>query len=151
VRFWDTSAIVPLLVGEPSTPDVMAVADEDREMVVWWATQVECMSAIARMDREARLAPSGTTNAIERLDELIRAWQEVQPVDRIRRTANRLLRTHGLRAADAFQLSAAISASEEQPSSLRFVTLDARLAQAAEREGFKVVVPSTGEAWRPGQ
>jgi len=146
MRFWDTSAIVPLLVGERSTPGVLAEAERDPEIMVWWATQVECVSAIARMEREARLDTPGMANAIDRLDELVRAWQEVQPVDRIRQTAGRLLRMHGLRAADAFQLSAAISASEERPPSLTIVTLDDRLAQAAAREGFKVVVPANGAA-----
>jgi predicted nucleic acid-binding protein len=146
MRFWDTSAIVPLLVGEPSTPGVAAEAERDPEIMVWWATQVECVSAIARMEREARLDGPGTSDAIDRLHELVRAWQEVQPVDRIRQTATRLLRVHGLRAADAFQLSAAISASEERPASLTIVTLDDRLAQAAVREGFKVVVPANGAA-----
>ena len=146
MRFWDSSAIVPLLVGERSTPGVIAEAEQDREIIVWWATQAECVSAIARMEREARLDAPGTANAIDRLGELVHAWQEVQPVDRIRQTANRLLRVHGLRAADAFQLSAASSASEDRPSTLPLVTLDDRLARAAEREGFKVILPSRGAA-----
>ena len=146
MRFWDSSAIVPLLVGDPSTQGVMTAAEHDPEIIVWWATHVECVSAIARMEREARLDAPGTAKAIERLDELVRAWQEVQPVDRIRQTANRLLRTHGLRAADAFQLSAAISASEDRPTSLTIVTLDDRLARAGEREGFRVILPASGGA-----
>jgi hypothetical protein len=141
VRFWDTSAIVPLLVGEPSTLGVIEEAERDRDIIVWWATQVECVSAITRMEREARLDVPGMVNAIDRLDELVRAWQEVQPVDRIRQTATRLLRVHGLRAADAFQLGAAIAAAEDRPASLAMVTLDDRMATAAQREGFKVVLP----------
>jgi predicted nucleic acid-binding protein len=146
MRFWDTSAIVPLLVDESSTPAAVAEVKRDREIVVWWATLVECVSAVARMEREARLDGPATAQAIERLDVLTLAWQEVQPVDRIRQTANRLLRVHGLRAADALQLAAAIAAAEDQPSSLGVVTLDDRFAQAAEREGFKVIVPSIGAA-----
>ena len=146
MRFWDSSAIVPLLVGEPSTAAVTAEVELDPEIIVWWATEVECVSALARMEREATLESSGMTAAIERLDALARAWQEVQPVDRVRQTAYRLLRVHGLRAADALQLGAAISAAEDRPASLRLVTLDERLARAAEREGFKVVLPWIGSA-----
>jgi len=142
LRFWDSSAIVPLLVGERSTAAAMAEVERDPEMIVWWATEVECVSALARLERAADLPGPSMTVAMERLDALTRAWQEIQPVDRIRQTANRLLRVHGLRAADAFQLGAAISAAEDQPASLDFVTLDERLAKAAEREGFKVVLPS---------
>ena len=146
MRFWDSSAIVPLLVSEPGSSGAIAEVEQDGEIIVWWGTQVECVSAIARLEREERLDATGTVDAIERLDELARAWQEVQPVERIRQTANRILRVHGLRAADAFQVSAAISASEGRPASLPIVTLDDRLAQAAEREGFKVVIPSIESA-----
>jgi uncharacterized protein len=45
---------------------------------------------------------------------------------------------HPLGAGDALQLAAAITASEGDPSSLAFVTLDDRLAQAAAREGFPI-------------
>ena len=81
------------------------------------------------------------TDALERLDALAQAWQEVQPIARIRQTAIRLLRVHGLRAADALQLAAALTVAEDQPASLQLVTLDERLGQAAEREGLKVVNP----------
>jgi predicted nucleic acid-binding protein len=53
-----------------------------------------------------------------------------------------LLRVHPLRAADALQLAAAIIAADSEPRSLAFVTLDDRLARAAEREGFPVVEPA---------
>jgi predicted nucleic acid-binding protein len=83
-------------------------------------------------------------DALERLNALVQAWQEVQPIVRIRQTAIRLLRVHGLRAADALQLGAALAVAEDQPASLQVVTLDDRLGQAAEREGFRVVNPDRG-------
>jgi len=144
LRFWDSSAIVPLLVGERSSATAMFEVERDSEMIVWWATAVECVSALSRLEREGHLSGQGMTAAIERLDALTRAWQEVQPLDRIRQTATRILRVHGLRAADAFQLGAAIGAAEGRPASLDVVTFDERLAQAAQREGFTVVLPATG-------
>jgi uncharacterized protein len=142
VRFWDSSAIVPLLVEEASSPAVLAAYIRDPEVVVWWATEVECVSALARLEQEGRLTTPALSEALERLDELARAWHEVQPGERSRQVAIRLLRVHGLRAADAFQLAAAIVAAEDQPGSLPVVTLDGRLAGAAEREGFRVVDPA---------
>lgn len=44
-----------------------------------------------------------------------------------------------LRAADALQLAAALAAAENNPSALSIVTLDDRLAEAAEREGFPLM------------
>jgi predicted nucleic acid-binding protein len=141
VRFWDSSAIVPLLVAEWFSAEVMAEYESDPEAIVWWATEVECVSALARLEREGSLGGSAMVDALERLRGLAGAWQEVQPTARVRQTAIRLPRVHGLRGADALQLAAAIAAAEDHPASLPMVTMDGRLAQAAEREGFRVVSP----------
>jgi uncharacterized protein len=139
VRFWDASAVVPLLVAEPVTEDVLALLDEDAEMLVWWGTPVECTSALARRERESALAAGGVTAAAERLRTLSAAWEEILPADVVGSTAQRVLRVHPLRAADALQLAAAIVASEHDTQSLAFVCLDDRLGEAAAREGFPVV------------
>jgi uncharacterized protein len=138
VRFWDSSAIVPLTVTEASTDAMRAIAEEDPVMSVWWATEVECVCALARLEREGELSDTATTVALERLDVLAESWNEVQPVVAVRGAARRLLRVHTLRAADALQLAAAVVAAEGQPASLEIVTLDERLAAAARREGFTV-------------
>jgi predicted nucleic acid-binding protein len=138
LRFWDSSAIVPLLVAEANTDAVREIAEDDPVMLVWWATQVECISAIARLERQGDLTTEATQDALERLDALVEGWNEVQPVDAARRTARRLLRVHDLRAADALQLAGAVVASEGHAASLEIVTLDHRLAEAARREGFVI-------------
>jgi uncharacterized protein len=138
LRFWDSSAIIPLTVTEASTDAMRAIAEEDPVMCVWWGTEVECVSALARLDREGALTEGATTAALERLDLLAEGWNEVQPVAAVRSTARRLLRVHPLRGADALQLAAAVVAAEGQPASLGIVTLDERLAAAARREGFTV-------------
>jgi uncharacterized protein len=108
---------------------------------VWWGTEVECASAISRHERSGDVGVGTAIAALERLDELKAAWQEVLPHDAVRTVARRLVRVHDLRAGDAFQLSAAFHASEGTPSALVFVTRDRRLQRAAGREGFPVVVP----------
>jgi hypothetical protein len=141
VRFWDTSAIVPLLVAQPASPAVLAELETDPVLVVWWATEIECASAIARLERERTLDSREVVAATGRVAALAASWQEVQPVPRVRLIAARLLRVHPLRAADAFQLAAAIVAADDDPRSLPLITLDDRLADAADREGFPVIVP----------
>jgi predicted nucleic acid-binding protein len=142
VRYWDSSAVVALLVDELSSGAVRSAHDDDVVMATWWATDVECVSALARLERERRLDPEQLTEALDRLDELATGWLEVQPTQRVRRSAMRLLRVHALRAADALQLAAATTAAEDYAASLPFVTLDDRLALAAQREGFEVIRPS---------
>ena len=139
MRFWDSSAIVPLLVAEPSTRALVDEFVRDPELVVWWGTEVECVSALARLEREDLIAARAMGEALARLNGLALAWHEIQPAARTRQVAVRLLRTHNLRAADALQLAAAIVAAEDSPGSLPLVTQDGRLATAAEREGFRVL------------
>ena len=140
MRFWDASAIVPLLVAEAATGAALDLLDADPEMLVWWGTPVECTSALARREREGAHSTAGVTAAAERLRQLAAAWQEILPADPVRTIAQRLLRVHPLRAADALQLAAAVAASEHDAASLPFVCLDDRLGEAAAREGFPVVV-----------
>jgi predicted nucleic acid-binding protein len=138
MRFWDASAVMPLLVAEPSTERIQATALANPSMFVWWGTEIECASALARLERDGALDDTSATEAFARLRELADSWHEVEPTDRTRVLAVRLLRVHALRAADALQLAAAYVAAEELPSSLPFVTLDDRLAAAARKEGFVV-------------
>ena len=139
MRFWDASAIVPLLMTETTTRTVQALATEDPAMLVWWASEVECASALARLEREGGLSEPAVRQAFERLRQLAAGWHEVDPSDSIREAAVRFLRVHPLRAADALQLAAAFVAAERRPSSLEVVTLDDRLAAAARKEGFVVI------------
>jgi predicted nucleic acid-binding protein len=146
MKFWDASAIVPLLVTEETTKAVQSLAEKDSTMIVWWATEVECASALTRLDREASLDDTAVTAAFHRLRQLAQTWHEVDPSDPVREAAVRFLRVHPLRAADALQLAAAFIAAERRPSSLEIVTLDDRLAAAARKEGFVLIeVPSVGE------
>lgn len=115
-----------------------AVFERDGEVIAWWATPVECVSAATRLEREGRLDADGLDGVLRRLDGLADGWAEIEPSERVRSGARRLLRVHGLRAADALQLAAAHVAAEAHTASLPFVTLDRRLAEVARREGFSV-------------
>jgi uncharacterized protein len=141
MRFWDSSALVPLLVSEAASQGTTHEYERDPDIIAWWATDIECASALARLERDESLDGAAMSDALRRLDLLAAAWQEIQPGATVRRVAMRLLRVHPLRAADALQLAAAVVASENEPSTLPLVTLDERLAQAAEREGFAVTRP----------
>ena len=139
MKFWDASAIVPLLVAEASTRRLQSLATGDPAMLVWWGTPVECVSALARLEREGALDPRTAGLAFGRLARLGEGWHEIDPTDAVREAAARFLRVHPLRAADALQLAAAYLAAERRPPSLDLVTLDDRLAEAARKEGFVVI------------
>jgi predicted nucleic acid-binding protein len=138
VRFWDSSAVVPILVDEPMSMWMRELAEDGSGLAVWWATPVECISAIARRERSTELDPESAQVAASTLGGLSERWIEIPPVDRVRESARRIVATHELRAGDAFQLAAARVASKGKTDSLPFVTLNERLALAARREGFPV-------------
>lgn len=139
MKFWDASAIVPLLISERTSQHLRSLAASDPTMVVWWASQVECVSALVRREREGMLEARTLEIALRQLREFAEVWLEVEPSGLIRENAVRILRVHALRAADALQLAAAFAAAERRPPSLEMVTLDERLAGAARKEGFVVV------------
>lgn len=136
--FWDSSALVPLLVAEDRSAELTALLAEDKEMTMWWATPLECQSALHRRHRESALEASVLAGATERLRAIVEHADTVSPTDEVRRRAARLVSVHPLRAADALQLAAALIWCEEQPHGEGFVCLDARLRDAATREGFDV-------------
>jgi predicted nucleic acid-binding protein len=111
----------------------------DPTIVVWWGAAVECGSALARLERSGDEGAVTARTGFLRLEALTGAWTEVAPSEALRRVATRLVRSHGLRPADALHLAAAIEAGGRQPQSLDFVCLDQRLAAAAAREGFHVL------------
>ena len=141
MRFWDPSALVPIIVDETTADGVRTLLRSDPLVAVAWHSEVECASAIARLERTGAYSSDDADAAFRQLAEMQSSWTVVHPTDRLRTTATRLLRVHDLRAADALQLASAIAAAEGHPASLEFVSLDDRLNGAARREGFPLVVP----------
>jgi len=141
VRFWDTSALVSLVIAEKGSARSKVWLRQDSEVIVWTLTRVELLSALARRRREE---PESSAALLVARRDFLRAWEswsEVTAVDLTRLHAERLVEAHPLRAADALQLGAAWIAAEEDPGSLEFVTHDRNLANAAKREGFAVLGP----------
>ena len=129
----------------PSRPRrLQALAARDPDLLVWWGSEVECASALARLERAGALDARAAAQAFDRLKRLAQGWHEIEPSEIVRETAIRFLRVHPLRAADAQQLAAAFVAAERRPTSLEIVTLDERLADAAGKEGFALVEGAEG-------
>ena len=138
MNFWDSSALVPLLVTEATSDLRRTQYDADPWAVVWFGTLVEIESSLVRRRRDGQLPADVEHAAQKRLTEITKQWTEVLPTNEVRARAIRLLRVHQLRAADAFQLAAALIFCREQPQHLPFLTADQRLRDAASLEGFPV-------------
>lgn len=136
MKFWDTSAIVPLCVNEPTSVEVKALLADDPIVVVWWGTRLECVSAFMRQVREGNLSVAGERQARQVLHSLTQSWIEILPSEAVRSAAERLLAVHPLRAADALQLAAALQWRQRDATDYEFVAFDNRLREAADKERF---------------
>jgi len=138
MRFWDASSIIPLCLKEKSSKAVKSLMKTDDDIVVWWMTHIEYLSALSRRQRERALPSSDAGKARALLSALAAAWSEVQSTEMVRGRAERLLSIHPLRAADAMQFAAALVWAQETPSGFDFVCLDQNPREAALKEGFSI-------------
>ena len=139
MKFWDSSALLPLVVSEGHSPFVQALAGADPDMMVWWTSQVECASAVHRLRREEVLTPAAAALVLARLTIAFDAANTVLPGEAVAAKAFRVLAAHALRAADALQLAAALVWARDAPTGRDFVCLDDQLRTAAAVEGFRVL------------
>jgi len=139
VRFWDASAIVPILIHEPGHDQLADLLRRDWAVAVWWTTPLECASALSRAWRERRIDQAASDAAVARLAHARTRWVTVAPSEGVLELAIRLVRVHSLRAGDALQLAAALQWVDGVPGGRSLVTGDQRLAAAAKAEGFTVL------------
>lgn len=139
MNFWDSSALLPLFIQEETTRTILELKAGSREIVIWTLTPVEVVSAVSRSLRLGRLSAEDAEKAISYWQGFLSELYLVKNIEGVKWKAMRLLRLHSLRAADACQLGAALLACEDNTRGQTFFTLDAKLAQAASKEGFRVL------------
>jgi hypothetical protein len=142
VRYWDASALVPLIVSQSDSRLAREWLAEDDHIVTWVWTRTEIVSAIERLTREGRISRRQRRAALDEFQGLADGWDEVTDVLAVRSRALRLLGRHPLRAADAAQLGAATLIQEQGSGQLSFLCFDRRLALAAEQEGLRTPDPA---------
>jgi predicted nucleic acid-binding protein len=138
LRFWDASALVPLVVQDQGNAVLEKLYDDGAGIWVWWVTPVEIASSIARRERDGEMPAQTATQAYATLARMGATWHEVLPGEALRESAKQLLRFHPLRAADSLQLASALVVAASEPEPLEFVCGDKRLADAAARQGLVV-------------
>jgi len=125
--FWDTSALVPLCCFQPQSAQARQVARMYGRQVIWWGTGIEAVSSFNRLTRDGILDRKESGQAFARLDYLRGRWNEIQPTEEVRNRAERLLRIHKLRAADALQLAAALVWCGDRPQGRILIGADGNL------------------------
>ena len=133
--FWDASALVPLCVRQSVTPLAISLY-KTYDVVVWWATPVQIASALARLLRMKQLDSRDWSKASHLAKKLSGLWSVIQPSDSLRATSMQLVDRYDLRAAESFQLAAALEWCEYAPQGRVFLTADQKLRDAALLSGF---------------
>ena len=139
MRYWDASALVPLIVAEPASTVMRERLAADDRIATWVWSYTEIASAVERRARDGVISRDQRVSVLHRLLMLAESWDEVTDVLAVRSRANSLLARHPLRAADAGQLGAALLLQEQLVAPLPFVCLDRELSIAAGREGLRVL------------
>ena len=133
--FWDTSALVPLLLRQSNTSRALAVY-KTLDVVVWWATPVEIASAVARLLRTGKISTDDFAKSRNLANALFSSWAVIFPTDAIRATSMQLVERYDLRAADSLQLAAALHWCGDAPQGRIFLSGDQKLHDAALLSGF---------------
>jgi predicted nucleic acid-binding protein len=136
--FWDTSALIPLCTWQMQTAQARRLY-AGFGVVVWWATPVEIISGLTRLERMGEIDHDEFLAGKQQAQALSMIWNSIRPPTSIAAQACSLLELYPLRSADALQLSAAMEYFGHATSQGNvFITADQRLADAARRIGFLV-------------
>lgn len=114
IVYLDTSALVPLLVAEPTTENCRRLWESADELVTCRLSYVETAAALAQAQRLDRIAAPAHRRALLVLDQL---WSELAIVeldsDLMHRAADQAAR-YALRGYDAVHCAAAELIADEQ-------------------------------------
>lgn len=135
IAYFDTSAIVPLLIDEPGSGHARRAWDEASRIVGVQLVYPEARAALAQARRLGRLTSAQLRTAVHALDERFPQIDVVEIDEPLAREAGALAEAHGLRGYDAVHLAAA---QRVQQPDLVLVAGDRSLLAAAGAIGVTV-------------
>ena len=143
VYFVDSSTLVKRYRHEAGSERVTQLLNSAERLVASRLTHVEVSAAIARRARTTGIPMVELTRVFATIDRDLRDSFDVVELDAlVVEQALSLTRKHGLRAADALQLSCAILAMREMSQDFIVLASDQELNAAAMSEGMWVVDPT---------
>lgn len=134
--YLDTSALVPLVVSEPSTATCRTAWGRADLVVSSALTRVEATAALARAARHGRLATDQLTAAQQSLDEIWARVAEVPADGRRLDAAVQAALRHALRGYDAVHCASAVLVLDDD---LLAASGDQELLAAWRAEGLAVL------------
>lgn len=113
LTYFDTSALVPLVIAEPSTRLCDEKWDDADVIITSSLAYVEAHAAIAQAARQGRLSTRGHEYALEAFELRWRDLVHVPPSDSLIKTAADLAAQHALRGYDAVHCATALAAASD--------------------------------------
>ncbi len=136
IAYFDTSAVVPLLVEEPGTDIALRVFLQAETVATVRMTFAEVSAALARASRLGRLTADAHDRALAGLESVWAQMDVLEVDDGLVRAAGALARDHALRGYDAVHCAAALRVTSGTTVAL---ARDRDLLAAWQREGLQVV------------
>ncbi|MGH8901802.1 MAG: type II toxin-antitoxin system VapC family toxin [Egibacteraceae bacterium] len=138
IAYFDTSALIPLVVEEPGSKVCARLWDEAGRVVSARIAYAEGRAALAQAHRLRRLTTSALQEAVFQFDMLYEQLDRIEVDDDLVRRAGLLAEEQALRGYDAVHLAAA---ERIQDGDAVLICGDARLCRAARQMGFAVSQP----------
>ncbi len=129
IAYFDTSAIIPLLIDEPGSDAAGRVWDEASRIASTRLLYAEARAALAQALRAGRATTAQLRAAVDELDDRYAQLELVEIDDALARHAGELAESHRLRGYDAVHLAAAVQVGH---ADLVLVAGDRALLAAAE-------------------
>lgn len=135
IAYFDTSALVPLLVAEPYSPTCSQLWNEATRVISSRLVYPEARAALAQAQRMQRLTAAELRTAVADLDALVEEIDYLEVTANLAMSAGQLAEAHALRGYDAVHLASANAANDPE---LVLVTGDQHLGSAATQIGISV-------------
>jgi uncharacterized protein len=139
IAYFDTSAMIPLFIGEPSSATCTRLWNEAARSVSIRLLYPEARAALARAERMGRITKRQHAVAVAELEKITTEIDHVEITAQLARNAGDIAQAHQLRGYDAVHLAAAMAALDAE---LVVVTGDKDLADAARAQGLSVALTS---------
>lgn len=135
IAYFDTSAVVPLIINEPSTERCNRLWNESSRVMSVRLLYPEARAALAKAQRTGRITRAQLVSAVDELDSIMAEVDHIEVTATLATVAGGLAQEHGLRGDDAVHLAAVNAVAD---GDLVLVTGDADLAAAAIALGVPV-------------
>jgi uncharacterized protein len=135
IAYFDTSAVVPLLIAEPGSARAASLWNGADRVVSVWLTYPETRAALAQAERFGRLTARQLRVAVTEFGSLFEEIDIVEVDDALARRAGELAEVRQLRGYDAVHLAAA---DRVRDPNVVVIAGDGALLDAATAEGMTV-------------